>query len=40
MVCLKSPKPTDRSRNSVGSEFQIVGSTTEKFAEQSDDAGW
>jgi len=29
-VRLKSPKPTDRSQNSVGSEFQTVGFTAEK----------
>jgi len=29
-VHLKTPKPTDRSRNSVDSEFQTVGPTTEK----------
>jgi len=26
----KTPKPTDRSRNSVGSEFQTIGPATEK----------
>jgi len=26
----KTPKPTDRSQNSVGSEFQTIGAATEK----------
>jgi len=26
----KTPKPTDRSRNSVGSELQTIGPATEK----------
>jgi len=29
-VHLKTPKPTDRSRNSVGREFQTIGPATEK----------